>query len=148
MSDSEEPSGELGCILQSAQVLVRLEENVLAQVHGVFPVPHELQYVIEDTLLPPGYQQVVGIDIAFPRFPDQIPIFDFSKDQGLRATPLSPIIKTQPGGKKSKSVKEVEVRRRFAGSRRGSLCPCPALSEVCRSISIALGALWRSSASG
>ena len=63
-------------------------------------MPHELQYVIEDTLLPTGNQQVVGVDIAIPRFPDQIPVFDFSKDQGLGATPLSPIIKTERGGKK------------------------------------------------
>ena len=115
MSDAEQPPGELGRVFEPAKVLIRFEENVLAQVHGVFPLPYELQYVIEDTLLPPGNEQVVGVNIAIPRFPDQIPVFDFAKDQGLGATPLSPIIKTPAARKKLVLKRRCDVGRAVGG---------------------------------
>ena len=43
------------------QVLIRLQENLLAQVQGVLAVADQPQQVIEDPLFPTGDQEVVGL---------------------------------------------------------------------------------------
>jgi hypothetical protein len=97
MGNSEQPTRELGGIVEFGQILIRLQKNVLAQIRRVFSVPDQPQQIVENTLLPSGHEEVVGLHISPPGFGDEVAIFNFAKDQLL-----APFIKTPRGKKKSK----------------------------------------------
>jgi hypothetical protein len=63
--------------------LIGFEKHVLAQVESVFPVPEDAQKVIEDTLLPPGDEEVEALHVAPGCLANQVGIFDRPKDQIL-----------------------------------------------------------------
>mgnify|MGYP002263230723 CR=1 FL=1 len=53
------------------------------EIERILAIRHQTQQVVEDALLPPGHEEVVGLDISLPRLGDQVAIFDLAKDQVL-----------------------------------------------------------------
>jgi len=88
MSDPVQPGREPALVLELFQVLVRLQENVLAQVERVFPIPHQPQQIIEDTFLPARNEHVISINVAAARLGDQVAILNLPKYQISAPFPL------------------------------------------------------------
>jgi hypothetical protein len=82
MGDPEEPSGELGGVVELGQVLVSLEEDVLGEVLGILAAAvRQTEQVIENTPLPAGYEEVISLHIALASLRDQVAILDLTEDQ-------------------------------------------------------------------
>ena len=81
MGDAVQPRGEPRRVVQFAEILVCLQENVLTQIQSVFAVGHDAQEVIVDTPLPSGNEQVIGLHISPARLTNQVGILDRPKDQ-------------------------------------------------------------------
>src|SRR5947207_2266769 len=96
MGDAKEPSGKPCRIIELRQVLVGFHKHFLANVERILPVRNQPQQVVEDALLPAGYEKVIGLHIPSPGFGDQVAIFNLAEDQLL-----APFIKTQVRRKKS-----------------------------------------------
>jgi hypothetical protein len=64
MGDAVQPRGEPRRIIQFAEILVCLQENVLTQIQSVFAVGDDAQQVIVDAPLPSGNEQVIGLNIS------------------------------------------------------------------------------------
>ncbi len=79
--DAVEPRREPRRIVQLAEILIRLQENVLTQIQSVFTVGDDAQQVIVDTPLPSGNEQVIGLYISPARLTNQVGILDRPKDQ-------------------------------------------------------------------
>ena len=62
--DTEQPGAEPRRVVELANVLIGLQKHVLAQIQRVVRVAGETKKVIEDTLLPTGYEKVKRLDIA------------------------------------------------------------------------------------
>src|SRR5215467_862276 len=81
MRNPKQPTRELFGGIQLRQILMRLQEHVLTEIHGIFAIRDQPQQVIEDTFLPPRHEEVVSFDVPSPRLSDQVAIFDLAKDQ-------------------------------------------------------------------
>ena len=99
MADTEQPRREAFHVVELRQVLIGFQEHVLAQVERVFTIRDQAQQIVEDTLLPSGHEEVIGLDVSPPRFGDQVAILDLAKDQLL-----APFVKTPLGRKKSDAI--------------------------------------------
>ena len=73
------------------------QEGFLAEVECILAIRHQPQQIVEDTLLPPGHEKVIGLDVSLPRFGDQVAIFNPRE----RSTLFAPFVKTPPARKKS-----------------------------------------------
>ncbi len=81
MRDAVEPRGEPRRIIQFAEILVCLQENVLTQIQSVFAVGDDAQQVIVDAPLPSGNEQVISLNISPARLTNQVGILNRPKDQ-------------------------------------------------------------------
>jgi len=81
MGDAVQPRGEPRRVVQFAEILVCLQENVLTQIQSVFAVGDDAQQIIVDAPLPSGNEQVIGLDISPARLTNQFGILDRPKDQ-------------------------------------------------------------------
>jgi hypothetical protein len=83
VGNPEQPPGKAGRIVKFRQVLISLQKRFLADIQRIFAMADQPQQVVEDTLLPPGHEKVIGLHISPSRLGDQVAIFDFAKDQRL-----------------------------------------------------------------
>lgn len=81
MRNPKQPRRKPAWIVQLPQTPVGFEECILGDVHRILAIPRQPENVIEDTALPAGHQQVVGVHITPAGFGHQVPVFDFAKDQ-------------------------------------------------------------------
>jgi hypothetical protein len=79
--NAEQPIGKTARILQVAQLLVGLQEDILANIHRVFAIAQNAQQVVVDALLPACNQLVKGIHFTPLRGEDEIAVFGDARNQ-------------------------------------------------------------------
>src|SRR5579859_240001 len=79
--DAKQPGRKSRRIVELLQVLISLQENILAEVQSVFAIPDDPQQVIVDALFPSGNQEVIRLHISPARLAYQVGVLDRPKDQ-------------------------------------------------------------------
>jgi len=110
MGDAVQPRGEPRRVVQFAEILVCLQENVLTQIQSVFAVGDDAQQIIVDAPLPSGNEQVIGLDISPARLTNQA-----ASSTARKIKAPAPCEKTPRWRKKSENTS-------LAGGRRGRCC--------------------------
>jgi hypothetical protein len=81
VGDAKQPRCEPRRIVKLTQVLIGLQENILAEIQRVLAIAHNTQQVIVDALFPSGNQEVIRLHVSPARLAYQVGVFDRPKNQ-------------------------------------------------------------------